>query len=49
MKVCQLAIFPMLLNASALQGDIVGLEGHLQQVTLPRVLLLVDIYIFVYI
>ncbi|XP_064838183.1 L-asparaginase isoform X2 [Oncorhynchus masou masou] len=31
MKVCQLAIFPMLLNASALQGDIVGLEGHLQQ------------------
>ncbi|XP_035382767.1 L-asparaginase [Electrophorus electricus] len=31
MKVCQLALFPLLLNDSALQGDIVGLEGHLQQ------------------
>ncbi|CAL8327200.1 unnamed protein product [Lota lota] len=31
MKACQMAIFPLLLNTSALRGDLVGLEGHLQQ------------------
>ncbi|XP_042564353.1 L-asparaginase [Clupea harengus] len=37
-KVCQLALFPMLLNTAALQGDIVTLRTHIEQgadVTIP--------------
>ncbi|KAG5283939.1 hypothetical protein AALO_G00021220 [Alosa alosa] len=31
MRVCQLALFPMLMNASALQGDIVSMQTHLKE------------------
>ncbi|XP_076867242.1 uncharacterized protein LOC143518569 isoform X3 [Brachyhypopomus gauderio] len=31
MKACQLALFPLLMNTSASQGDLLGLEAHLQQ------------------
>ncbi|XP_062391537.1 L-asparaginase [Sardina pilchardus] len=31
LRVCQLALFPMLMNASALQGDIVSLQSHLNE------------------
>ncbi|MGH0154574.1 UNVERIFIED_CONTAM: hypothetical protein FKN15_032653 [Acipenser sinensis] len=33
MKVTQLSLFPLLMCTAALQGDIVALEGHLQQGT----------------